>query len=103
HLKGFLSFGPESQPIELTNLNVLIGPNGVGKSNLIEAVELLRATPADFGGAIRRGGAASDWIWSGDQGAAAARIEARLAPEEDTPELRYAIEFTENNGRLEIV
>ena len=38
HLKGFLSFGPDSEPVKLTGLNVLIGPNGVGKSNFIEAV-----------------------------------------------------------------
>ena len=102
HLKGFLSFGPDSQPVKLTNLNVLIGPNGVGKSNFIEAIELLHATPADFDGAIRIGGTPNDWIWHGGQEIKAARIEAMLSRTRKTPELRYVIEFTESGSRLEI-
>jgi predicted ATPase len=102
-LTGFLSFGLDSEPVALENLNVLIGPNGVGKSNLIEAIELLHATPADFSGAIRVGGTPADWIWRGEKRASAARIDAKLAAFRATPELRYAIEFTESNGRLEIV
>ncbi len=102
-LKGFLSFGPNSEPVRLTGLNVVIGPNGVGKSNLIEAVELLHATPADFSGAIRMGGLPSDWIWHGGAGSMAARIEAKLSPVNGRSELRYGIEFAESGGRLEIV
>src|SRR5262249_38839981 len=102
-LKGFLSFGPGSKPVELTNLNVLIGPNGVGKSNFIEAIELLHATPADFSGAIRIGGTPADWIWHGDKRAPTARIESLLSPVKLTPELRYSIEFADSGGRLEIV
>lgn len=103
HLKGFLSFGPASEPVKLTNLNVLIGPNGVGKSNFIEALELLHATPTDFSGAIRLGGLPSDWVWHGDKVASRARIEATLSAVDKTPELRYGIEFTDSGGRLEIV
>lgn len=101
-LKGFLSFAPGSEPVSLTNLNVLIGPNGVGKSNFIEALELLHATPADFSGTIRLGGTPRDWIWHGDKEAKVARIEALLSSSHDTPELRYGLEFTESAGRLEI-
>lgn len=103
HLKGFLSFGPKSERIELTKLNVLIGPNGVGKSNFIEAMELFHATPADLSGAIRIGGTPADWIWRGGEGAASARLEATVSPVNSTPELRYAIEFAESGARLEIV
>jgi len=103
HLKGFLSFAPESEPVALTDLNLLIGPNGVGKSNFIEAIELLHATPADFGGTIRVGGTPGEWIWRGENGPSAARIETLLSRVNNTPELRYAIEFGESGGRLEIV
>ena len=103
HLKSFLSFGPESRPVPLTNLNVLIGPNGVGKSNFIEAVEPLHATPADFSGAIRIGGTPNDWIWLGGTEATAAHVEAELSPVRFTPLLRYAIEFSQIGERLEIV
>ena len=102
-LKGFLSFGPNSEPVRLTGLNVVIGPNGVGRSNLIEAVELLHATPADFSGAIRMGGLPSDWIWHGGTGSMTARIEAKLSPVNGRSELRYGVEFAESGGRLEIV
>lgn len=101
HLKGFLSFGPGSEPVRMIGLNVLIGPNGVGKSNFIEALELLRATPTDFAEAIRLGGTPSHWIWQGEPKATSGRIEAIL-PENEYSELRYAIEFTDSAGRLEI-
>ena len=47
-IQGLLSFSPDAPPFELQDLNVLIGPNGSGKSNLIETIELLRATPDRF-------------------------------------------------------
>lgn len=47
-IQGLLSFPPGMEPFELQDLNVLIGPNGSGKSNLIETIELLRATPTDL-------------------------------------------------------
>ena len=37
-IRNLLSFGPESEEIELRPLNVLIGPNGSGKSNFVDAV-----------------------------------------------------------------
>ena len=101
-LKAFLSFAPKSEPVALTNLNVLIGPNGVGKSNFVEALELLHATPADLSGVIRLGGTPNDWIWHGEEKGASARVEATLSPTTTTSQLKYAIEFTESFGRLEI-
>lgn len=103
HLKGFLSFGPGSEPIELTNLNVLIGPNGVGKSNFLEAIEILHATPTDLPGAIRAGGRPMDWIWKAESPAKAATIEGRLASHADLRELIYRLTFTETGNRVEIV
>lgn len=46
-LQNFLSFGESAEEIELKSLNVLIGPNASGKSNLIEAISFLRAAPKD--------------------------------------------------------
>ena len=65
-IQGLLSFSPDAPPFELQDLNVLIGPNGSGKSNLIETIELLRATPTDFAAAIREGGGATEWFWKGE-------------------------------------
>ena len=102
-LKSFLSFGPRSEPVELENLNVLIGPNGVGKSNFIEAIELLHAAPTDMPGAIRAGGRPMDWIWRADPPEQTATIEARLTAHGDLRELVYRLAFTESGSRLEIV
>jgi predicted ATPase len=63
HLQNLLSFGPDAAPIPLGPLNVLIGANGSGKSNLIEAISLLKAMPTDLGGFINDHGGMDAWIW----------------------------------------
>ncbi|MCF7809664.1 AAA family ATPase [bacterium] len=65
-LQNLLSFGPDTPPLELENLNVLIGPNGCGKSNFIEAIAIMRSTPGDFQTALRNAGGASDIAWKGN-------------------------------------
>ena len=62
---GLLSFPPDMDFFELQPLNVLIGPNASGKTNFIEVLELLHATPTDFAAAIRDGGGAEEWEWKG--------------------------------------
>lgn len=103
-LSGFLSFAPDSEPVELRNLNVLIGPNGSGKSNLIEAVELLHATPTAFANAIRDGGGAEEWIWKGKGPSTQATIEAVVsASPTHSRDMRYQLVFRSVAHRLEIV
>ncbi len=41
-LQNFLSYGSEGETIELRSLNVLVRANASGKSNLIEAIALLK-------------------------------------------------------------
>src|SRR3990172_8499924 len=101
-LDGFLSFAPGSEEIPLTGLNVLIGPNGSGKSNLIEAIELLHATPTAFANAIRDGGSAEEWLWKGKGGNGNAMIEAQLSPNGKVPGLRYRLGFTSSAHRTEV-
>jgi predicted ATPase len=101
-LDGLLSFAPGSETIPLTPLNVLIGPNGSGKSNLIEAVELVRATPTAFASAIRDGGGAREWLWKGDGGSGSATIEALIAGTASVPDLRYRLAFTSSGQRTEV-
>ena len=105
---GLLSFPPDMPPFELQDLNVLIGPNGSGKSNVIEALELLRATATDFAAAIRDGGGAAEWLWKGEgaRGVAKIEIETEDLPSGLTipPELpfRYRLEFVTANTRVEV-
>ncbi len=51
-LENLLSF--RDTEVELRGLNVLIGANASGKSNLIEAIGLLQAAPVDLNAAVRR-------------------------------------------------
>ena len=103
-LDGLLSFAPGSETFELRDLNVLIGPNGSGKSNLIEALELLSATPRDFAATVRDGGGPAEWLWKGDDAVRPAEIEVVL--ENDTPTgrpLRYRLRFTAVQNRVEVI
>ena len=109
-LSNLLSFPPNpEQAFELQPLNVLIGPNGAGKSNVIEALELLRATPTDFATAIRDGGGADEWLWKGEEGEKTATIEietGEISTGLATPtgrSLRYRLEFTSTRHRVEVV
>lgn len=54
-LTNLLSFGPQTEEFELRPLNVLIGANGSGKSNFVEAIGLLQAAPVDLDGRVRVG------------------------------------------------
>ena len=104
-LRGLLSFPPDTEPFELQPLNVLIGPNGSGKTNLVEALELLRATPTDFAAAIRDGGGAAEWLWKGENPARSAAMDVEIggkAPSTGRP-LRYRLEFASSNNRVEVL
>ena len=103
-LDGLLSFPPDSPAFDLRGLNVLIGPNGSGKSNLIEAIELLSATPRDLAATVRDGGGPAEWLWKGSPTSETAEIEAVLAQGTPTGRpLRYRLMFTPVQSRLEIV
>ena len=104
-LDGFLSFAPGSEPCELRPLNVLIGPNGVGKSNVLEAFELLAATPNNLAAEVRAGGGSAEWLWKGQPEAREAEIEVVL-DRGGTPtkrELRYRMNFAPVAGRMTLL
>ncbi len=75
-IRNLLSFGEQATTVDLRNLNVLIGANGSGKSNLIEVIGLLQNTPKDLGKAISNGGSIDEWLWKGAKETPAASIEA---------------------------
>jgi predicted ATPase len=101
-LQNFLSFGSEGEEIELQPLNVLIGTNASGKSNLIEAFGILKATATDLPAPIRQGGGINDFLWKREKNISTANIEATLDYLGKMP-IRYRIGFTEVGQRLEIV
>ena len=101
--ESFLSFGPGTTGIELRSLNVLIGPNASGKSNLLEAIGLLRALPGDVRSPISDGGGVQEWIWKGEGTSSTATIDAVVEYPEGKQPLRYHLEFGENAQRFELV
>lgn len=97
--KNLLSFGPEGIDLEMSNLNVLIGPNGSGKTNLLEVIRLLQAAPSDLSEPVRTGGGISDWIWKG-RPKYSAKVEAIVENPHGQQPLRHVIEFGESGRRF---
>ncbi len=68
-LQNLLSFGPEGIDLPLNPLSVFIGPNASGKSNLIEAIKIIKATVDTEDGIakpISDGGGTSAYLWKGE-------------------------------------
>lgn len=103
-ISNLLSFGPDTEPVELGPLNVLIGPNGSGKSNFLEVLSLLQAAPDQITRPIRDGGGLQDWLHKPASGTPAgeARIEAVITNEDKPKGFRYGLAFHEAGGRFEL-
>ena len=103
-LDNVLSYGPNNAPFPLEPLNVLIGPNASGKSNLIEVLSLLAAAPWDLQNPIGLGGGIHAWLWKGTAQTHLATIDATIGfpymPQTPRIPLRYCLSFTETGGRF---
>lgn len=102
-LHNFLSFGPSAPEIELKSLNVLIGQNASGKSNLIEAIGLLRAAATDITIPIREGGGVVEWLWKGSERSPIVEIDGTVFYENGIMPLRHKLSFTIEGQRFVLV
>lgn len=112
-LRNILSFGDKGEEIELQPLNVLIGQNASGKSNLVDVMKLLRSLPENNGlvNYISRNGGISEWIWKGLKADSIAEIEVisdfeleLFYPKELLVKfLKYKIKLMEISQRLGIL
>lgn len=102
-LQNLLSYGGEGEEIELQPLNVLIGANASGKSNLIEAIGLLKATPTDLTAPIRKGGGVSDLLWKGQKEIPITKIEVTIDYPEGLMPLRYRMGLSVVGQKPELV
>ena len=98
-LENILSYGPNSSELLLEPLNVFIGPNASGKSNLIEALSVLAAAPKDIQSPF---GGISDWLWKGAEKKPTSLIEVTTESSVSRI-LRYRLRFGELNGRFCLV
>ena len=101
-MRNVLSFGAEAT-VELGALNVLIGANGCGKSNLMDVIALLKAAAdGDLSDEFR--GGAEDWVRNGVEkdkhGARTMRIISRWAGKEG--EFTHSIGIRVGNGKYYI-
>lgn len=90
-LTNFLSFGPQSEEIELRPLNILIGANGSGKSNFLEAFSLIQAMPSESGPhrRISEGGGINEWVYKGTGGDGVALIAPTVHSKADQTLLHH--------------
>ena len=102
-LRNLLSFGPESEPIKLGPLNVLIGPNGSGKSNIIEAIDLLRASATELVAPIRATGGTEEWLWKGCDPRLYAVLYATIRPLAGKVPIRHSFSFSSTGQRFRLV
>lgn len=87
--------------MKLAPLNVLIGANGSGKSNLIEVIGLLQAAPDDLQRAMMVGGGPRMWVSLAEGAGHVATIEADFSL--DSGDLGYELSFTASSDVLDLV
>jgi len=101
-LRNLLSF--KDATVDLGPLNILIGENTAGKTNLIEAISLLQATPGDFRTAILRGGGIRFWLWlGGEVPSPIATLACRAHYDTESAPAHYTMEFFEDVGGMAIL
>jgi predicted ATPase len=111
-LTNFLSFGAEGVHVTLQPLNVLIGQNASGKTNFLQAIELLRslpggAPPLGFGGVSYVPqwtlGSVTDLLHRGPIELPTAQIAAEIHTQPIADFLRHRLTFTSINQRLQVL
>ena len=101
-LENILSYGLSGDEFPLEPLNVLIGPNASGKSNLIEALSLLAVAPRDLQKPIRTGGGVKHWLWKGSSQLGTTTVDVTVEYPKGQQPLRYRLSFTETGSQFEL-
>jgi len=101
---NLLSFGEPAEPLDLRPLNVLIGINGSGKSNLIETIALLASMNSKRGmsGYIGQSGGILNWLWKGTEAVPIAELDVSGALL-DGRQFKHRIAFTRVVQSIEVV
>ena len=100
-ITGLLSFG-EKTVFEFGRLNILIGPNGSAKSNLLNCIRILQLAPLDIQQAFQDSGF-EDWLFRGADPRPAS-LEAKVnAPEPIHHRLRFILQPSARVGLEELI
>lgn len=102
-VSNLLSYGDPGIGIALGSLNVLIGPNASGKSNLVEILGLLASLPRDLQKAIREGGGSAEWLWKGGLKPPGTAEVAVVASGYGKAVLHYRLKLALQGSRLAIL
>src|ERR1035441_5870704 len=102
-LQNILSFGHDMPEFELKSLNVLVGPNGAGQSNLIEAISLLQAAPVNLLEPVRTGGGIPEWLWKGAASMNRADLDVTVAYPQGAMPLRHWLMLAKSGQRAVLV
>lgn len=101
-IQNLLSFGTEGVQLDLQPLNVLIGPNASGKSNLLDALSLLQAAPRDLRQPTRQDGVEA-WLWKGAREVRPAELQAIVCRSDHPGGLDYRLTFGVAAQRFELL
>lgn len=98
---GLLSFGSDGFNLPLNNLNVLIGANGSGKSNLIELLAVLQAAPTNIAQPMWENGGIDAWFWKDDAGNQVSEASISVVCGRGNQKIHHTIAFANNGGQQE--
>src|SRR5712692_5400521 len=101
-VSGLLSFGPKGIDLPLEALNVLIGANGSGKSNFLEVLALLSASPGNLPEPVKEMGGVREWLWKGEGSGREASIDAVIEYPQGRMAVRHVLHITEHGERFEV-
>lgn len=105
-LTNFLSYGSAGVEIDFQPLNVLIGANAAGKSNLIEALGVLRAMPTDLAAYFRERGGVGEYIYQHEHDdSRVATVDAWVDYGDRSAEssIRHHLSFARTAQRLAVI
>jgi len=102
-IKNLLSFNEIGIDLELKNLNVLIGANGSGKSNFLEAISLLQSAPGYLASPVKDSGGISVWLHKATQSPIASiEVLTSLKNSKKSLPIKHSISFSEVGNKFDL-
>ena len=102
-IKNLLSFNEIGIDLELKNLNILIGANGSGKSNFLEAISLLQSAPGYLSSPVKDSGGISVWLHKATESSIASiEVLTSLKNSKKNLPIKHSISFSEVGNKFDL-